>query len=193
MFVCLFFLCSSIWCCCFLYPFFFVHEYLYYTYSDCGAVTLVYTGHHYTTNPGDTIASVYQAGMDMECSNFIIQNAAAALESGQLALEDMQASLYRAALVQFRLGLFDPPTDVPWNNLTSLDVTTAANEKLSLEAAQQSIVLLKNDDSFLPLDASTVGSIALIGPLGDDETVMKGNYYGIPPFILRYFIFCISI
>ena len=56
--------------------------------------------------------------MDMECytgsSGFIRSSAVAAVQSGQLRLSDMQQSLYRAALVQFRLGMYDPPNQVPW-------------------------------------------------------------------------------
>ena len=52
--------------------------------------------------------------MDMECGNFIIGSALAAVQSGELDVADMQASLYRAALVQFRLGMYDPPQQVPW-------------------------------------------------------------------------------
>ena len=77
-------------------------------------VSNVLSDHHYANDNGETITAVYKAGMDSNCGSFISANALGAVQSGELAVEDMQASLYRLALVQFRLGLFDEPTDIPW-------------------------------------------------------------------------------
>ena len=122
-----------------------------YITSDCKGVQDVYYPHNYTTDPSETVATVYRAGMDMECGSFIIENALTAIESNKLAVSDMQASLYRAALVQFRLGLFDDPTLLPWYNISKNEVCNEAHLQLALEATQQSIVLLQNNAKVLPL------------------------------------------
>lgn len=72
------------------------------------------------------------------------------------------------------------------------DVLTNEHKQLALEAARQSIVLLKNENNLLPLEidsmhAHTTGpdvfQIGVIGPLAADTQAMKGNYFGQAPFI----------
>ena len=85
-----------------------------YIASDCGAVGDVASQHHYTSNSSQTDVVVYQAGMDIECGNVISSTALKAIESGELTKSSMQQALYRAAIVQFRLGMYDPPDNIPW-------------------------------------------------------------------------------
>jgi beta-glucosidase len=59
-------------------------------------------------------------------------------------------------------------------------VDSAPHRELALEAARQSLVLLKNDSGLLPLDKSQVKSIAVIGPNADETLVLTGNYMGTP-------------
>ena len=83
-----------------------------------------------------------------------------------------------------RLGLFDAKTQLPWANYSESQVLTPYNKNVSLDAARQSIVLLKNSGSgngiVLPLDQqSFVGkAVAVIGPNGMSTRVMEGNYNG---------------
>ena len=65
-------------------------------------------------------------------------------------------------------------------------VNTPEHQRLALEAAQQSIVLLKNDEKLLPYDDSQLQSMAVVGPNADATRVMLGNYHGHPPYIVRY-------
>src|SRR5437667_20425 len=75
--------------------------------------------------------------------------------------------------------MFDPPESVPWSKLTLADNDTPAHRQLALEAARQSIVLLKNEGNLLPL-RSSVKSIAVVGPNADSLPVLLGNYNGTP-------------
>ena len=95
----------------------------------------------------------------------------------------VQASIYRATLVQMRLGMFDDST--PWDNLGPDDVCTTAALNLALSASRQGVVLLKNNQNTLPLDNSTVSSIANIGPNANNDVVIEGNYHGTPPFLIN--------
>ena len=146
-----------------------------------GAVGCVQYNHHYTNDTGSTIQAVFEAGMDSDCGSFTQDNMLTAIESGSADLEDIQAAIYRSTLVQMRLGLFDPQPVQPWFNLGVNDVNTAYAQQLSYEASQQGIVLLKNLNGILPIAKSV--KVALIGPNADNEDVMKGNYYGSPPFV----------
>ena len=69
--------------------------------------------------------------------------------------------------VRFRLGEFDPPEMVPYKKLGKQEIDSPAHRQLALRAARESIVLLRNRDNFLPLDATAVKTIAVIGPFAD--------------------------
>ena len=94
-------------------------------------------------------------------------------------MQDIDRAVRRLFEARFRLGMFDPPANVPWSKLTLADVDIPANRQLALRAAQESIVLLKNDRNTLPLKSS-VKSIAVIGPTADSLDVLLGNYNGTP-------------
>jgi beta-glucosidase-like glycosyl hydrolase len=155
-----------------------------YITSDCGAVNDVQNSHHYTSTTGATVNATFAAGMDLDCGSFTQQHTAAAISSGAVKLATVQASLYRATLVQMRLGLFDAPANVPWSNLGPRDVCTPAALAIAYEAAQQGMVLLKNMKNTLPLSTTTYKSVALIGPNANNAGVMEGNYHGNAPFVL---------
>lgn len=85
-----------------------------YITSDCGAVADVYDQHHYTNTPDDTVNAVFSAGMDLNCGSFTSKYSVSAIQNGTMSENTLRASLYRAALVQFRLGLYDPQEWLPW-------------------------------------------------------------------------------
>jgi beta-glucosidase len=64
--------------------------------------------------------------------------------------------------------LFDSPEKVPYTKIPFEVVDSPAHRALALEAARESIVLLKNDSQFLPLDKTALKKIAVIGPLAGD-------------------------
>jgi len=80
-----------------------------------------------------------------------------------------------------RLGHFDgDPRSNTYGGLGAADICTPEHRSLALEAAQDGIVLLKNEDGLLPLDRSAVGSAAAIGPNADDGRALIANYFGPP-------------
>lgn len=81
--------------------------------------------------------------------------------------------------VRMRLGMFDGnPTSLPYGLLGPDDVCTDDNQHLALEAAKQSIVLLKNDNKKLPWKRSSGLKVAVIGPHANASREMLGNYEG---------------
>ncbi len=79
-----------------------------YITSDCGAVADIWNRHNYTATPEETCGVALRAGTDLDCSTFYKDHAPAALASGDLRKEDVDAALRHLFRVQFRLGLFDP-------------------------------------------------------------------------------------
>jgi beta-glucosidase-like glycosyl hydrolase len=73
-----------------------------------------------------------------------------------------------------------------YRQLNKTDVDTTESRQLTLEAAQESIVLLKNTNKALPLDINQLKNkrIALIGPTANATGLMQGNYHGIAPYLI---------
>lgn len=106
----------------------------------------------------------------------------AAVKSGAITEADLDRALTNLFRVRFRLGEFDPIAVQPYRNLSVSSINTPAHQQLAYEAAQQGIVLLKNDGT-LPLSQS-VNTVAMIGPNANNTWVMQGNYYGDAPYII---------
>ena len=81
--------------------------------------------------------------------------------------------------MRFQLGMFDPPEMVKYARIPFSENDTPAHHALSLKAARESIVLLKNENNTLPLKKD-IKTIAVIGPNADDKEVLLGNYNGQP-------------
>ncbi|ETP11715.1 hypothetical protein F441_12812 [Phytophthora nicotianae CJ01A1] len=156
-----------------------------YIVSDCEAVADVIYRHHYTQSPEQTCATTLDAGMDLNCGEFLSQHLPLALEKGIVTTKMVHDALKNQFRVLMRLGMFEK--EQPFANITKDSVDTAAHRQLALEAARQSVVLLKNDDSTLPLAANAFtkdGSLALIGPHFNASAALLGNYFGIPSHIV---------
>lgn len=152
-----------------------------YITSDCDAVATVYEYQHYVKSPEDAVADVLKAGTDINCGTFMLLNTKSAVEQGKVQESDIDRALVNLFSVQFRLGLFDGnPSKGKFGNLGPEDVCTKKHRKLALEAAKQGIVLLKNNNKFLPLNKKTLTSLAVIGPTANITSNLGGTYTGIP-------------
>jgi beta-D-xylosidase 4 len=159
-----------------------------YIASDCAAVADVIYEHHYTQSPERTCATTLSAGMDLNCGEFLRQHLDSALAQGVVSKEMVYTALGNMFRVKMRLGMFEKGGQ-PFNTITPDSIDTPAHKQLALEAAQQGIVLLKNEDKTLPLDASAFASangpsIALVGPHFNASDTFLGNYNGTPSHIV---------
>ena len=154
--------------------------------SDCDAVETIYTQHHYTQTIEDTVALALHAGTDLDCGGFYTNNGQAALDNKTIVEADIDQALERTTNILVRLGYFDPPEQQPYRQISPQEVDTIASRQLALDAAQQSIVLLKNANNALPLNLNQLQNkrIALIGPTVNVTDTMQGNYYGRPPYLI---------
>ena len=149
-----------------------------YVVSDCDAVHDIFSGHHYTDSLEAAAAAAVKAGCDICCGgsyNALLK----AVQMGLITEPEIDNALYWTLKTRFRLGLFDPPEDVPWSNLDLAQNDTPDHEALALKAAEESIVLLKNND-LLPLDRHNIRRIAVIGENADSVPMLRGNYDGTP-------------
>ena len=117
--------------------------------------------------------------MDINCGTFLLRNTQSAIEQGKVQEADIDKALLNIFLVQLRLGLYDgEPGKRKFGKLGPQDVCTSKHKTLALEAARQGIVLLKNDKKFLPLDNNVVTSLAVIGPMANNASLLGGGYTG---------------
>ncbi|HTJ86654.1 MAG TPA: glycoside hydrolase family 3 C-terminal domain-containing protein [Terriglobales bacterium] len=155
-----------------------------YVVSDCGAASDISEGHHYTQTMEQGVAAAVKAGMDIVCGipmpDVKVENAAIlqAVKDGLLSTEDVDRSLRRLFTARFKLGMFDPPSMVPYHPAPS-ENDSAPHRELALTAARESLVLLKNSEGVLPLQ-SKYKTIAVIGPNADSVDPLLGNYNGTP-------------
>jgi xylan 1,4-beta-xylosidase len=150
-----------------------------YIVSDCDSVGVFYRDQHYTRTVEDAAAAALKAGLDLDCGPFLAQYTEAAVAQGKVSDADVDAALTNTVLVQMRLGMFDAQHQ-PFARLGPSDVCTPAHQALALDAARQSVVLLKNRHgkhrAALPL--SPAAKLAVVGPHAEATVAMVGNYAG---------------
>jgi beta-glucosidase len=155
-----------------------------YVVSDCAAVADINTGHHYAPDMAHAAADAVKAGTDLECGFGTGQAFPAlvdAVHQGLLSEADLDIALHRLFRARFRLGMFDPPSSFAYGRIPFSEVNSPAHRALSLQAARESMVLLKNANDILPLDPKLIHSIAVIGPEAELLQSLQGNYNGPPP------------
>lgn len=156
-----------------------------YVVSDCGAINDIHAHHGMVGSGAEAAALAVKNGCDLECcGDYDIPcnygDLTAAYDQGLLSEADIDTAVKRLFTARFCLGMFDPPEVVPYAQIPYSVVDSTEHRALALEIAQQSLVLLKNEDDFLPLDVNEIGSVAVIGPNAAETLVMSGNYFGTP-------------
>jgi len=126
----------------------------------------------------EAAALAVKAGCDLNCGE-AFGALLAAVAQGLVTEETIDQAVQRLFMARFRLGLFDPPEMVPYTQIPFAVNDSPEHRALALQAARESIVLLKNQDRCLPL-RQDLQSIAVIGPNADEATVLLGNYHGTP-------------
>lgn len=133
---------------------------------DSGAVRNLVGEYHKYPTLQLAAAKTILAGSDLDDGSYAIA-LPKALDEGLLTEKDIDQSLRRVLTIRFRLGEFDPPDMVPYNKLGPDVIDSPAHRQLALKTAQESIVLLANENHLLPLDKNKIKTLAVIGPFAD--------------------------
>jgi beta-glucosidase len=147
-----------------------------YIVSDCGAISDIYRFHKYKPDAAAASAVAVKAGTDLTCGTEY-RSLVDAVKHGLITEAEINRSLERLFTARFQLGMFDPPARVPFSKIPISVNDSNEHRKAALDAARESIVLLKNENQTLPLQAS-VKKLAVIGPSADDPEALLGNYNG---------------
>ena len=152
--------------------------------SDAGAPTNLVTSEHYYATKAEAAAAAIKAGLDSftdDGVNGSITTTAVkdALAQGLLTMADVDDAVRHLLSLRFRLGEFDPPGRDPYSGITPDVIGSAEHRALARRAADEQVVLLRNEKNVLPLD-DRAKKIAVVGPLAD--TLYEDWYSGTMPY-----------
>lgn len=149
--------------------------------SDGGAVTLLVNPRHLFPNQEAAVVACIHAGINQFLDKYADETKAA-LNDGSLKEADLDTVLRGKFRIAILLGLLDPPALVPYTKIKDAPEpwSTEKDRAISRQMAQESVVLLKNEKNFLPMDRKSMHSIAVIGPLAN--SVHWDWYGGTPPY-----------
>ncbi len=151
-----------------------------YVTSDCGAIDDFFhaDAHKYSPDAEHAAAAGVLAGTDTNCGN-TYKALVKAVKDGLLPESALDTAVKRLFTARFRLGMFDPESKVAYARIPYSEDDSAAHRALSLKAARESMVLLKNENDFLPLKPG-VKTIAVVGPNAAALAALEGNYNAVP-------------
>lgn len=149
-----------------------------YVVSDSEAVEFISNKHKVADTYEDGIAQAVNAGLNIRThftppADFILP-LRKAVDNGKISQETLDKRVAEILRIKFRLGLFDNPYRGNGRQAEQI-VHSKEHQAVSLEAARQSLVLLKNETNLLPLSKS-IRSIAVIGPNANEQTQLICRY-----------------
>eukprot|EP00440_Ansanella_granifera_P058946 gb/GFBE01063890.1/.p1 GENE.gb/GFBE01063890.1/~~gb/GFBE01063890.1/.p1 ORF type:complete len:787 (+),score=165.40 gb/GFBE01063890.1/:1-2361(+) len=147
-----------------------------YITSDCDADEDVFSSHHYTATPEETVRDVLRAGTDVDCTSFVGSHAKSALDKGLITEADIDERLRKLFKVRMRLSHFDPVG--PLDKIPRSDICSEHATALARDGVVQGSTLLKNVAGALPLDAAKLRTVAVLGPNTNISQKMAGYYGG---------------
>jgi beta-glucosidase len=156
--------------------------------TDGGGLRNLVIEHHAFVTTNEAAAACIKAGISQFLDNYR-DSVGQALTNHLLAEADLDQAIARTLRISIRLGLLDPPTNVPYANIgrdTEPEPWNSEKHKATARlVTQKSIVLLKNSRQLLPLDRAKLRSIAVVGPRANE--VLLDWYSGAPPYMVTPF------
>jgi beta-glucosidase len=146
--------------------------------SDCGSVSDLHRTYRTAADGAEANALTLKAGMNLRCGGESA-NLLEAVQRGLVTEAEVDEGLAPLIRTMLRLGFFDPKDRVPFNRIEPTRNSTPEHGALALQAARESMVLLKND-GLLPLDTERMRRVAVIGPNATSVPALVGNYNGTP-------------
>ena len=144
-----------------------------YVISDGGGLQMLVTTHQVAANNADAARLALAAGVDYDLSDGSVYGTLIdQVREGKIPESEVDRAVARVLTAKFRLGLFENPYVDP--DYAERITNSPEHQKLALKAAQETMVLLKNDGNLLPLDLKKLKTIAVIGPNAAD--VHLGGY-----------------
>lgn len=145
--------------------------------SDCWAIKDFHEGHGVTQSAVDSAAMAMNNGCDLNCGE-MFENLFAAVKAGKVDEKRLDEALVNLFSARMKLGVMEKNDDNPFDKIPYSVVDSKPMKELNLKASEKCVVLLKNEDNLLPLDASKIKTIGVIGPNANNRRALVGNYEG---------------
>ena len=147
--------------------------------TDCWALQDIWRRHKVLPNSVEVAAAAIKAGVNVDCSNMLQDDVLKAIEQKLLTEKDVDIALISSLRTQFKLGFFDVASKNPFAKFGADSVNNQYHINIAREMAQQSMVLLKNDQRILPLNKIKYGAIMVVGSNAASLDALLGNYHGV--------------
>lgn len=149
--------------------------------TDCWALVDLFNqpdegGHGRVKTAAEAAALAIKTGISLNCG-VTYNSLGDAVKEGLITEEEIDGQLAILLKTRFKLGLFDPKGSNPYDDISFDVVNSKSHRALSKEAAQKSIVLLKNN-GILPLK-NNLSKYFVTGPNAASIEILLGNYYGV--------------
>jgi beta-glucosidase len=149
-----------------------------YVVSDSAAVEYLYNKHGVASDMKDAVRQSIEAGLNVK-TNFtppedFVLPLRELIKEGKVSMKTLDDRVRDVLRVKFLLGIFDHPYIEDPTRAQKI-VNSREHQEVALRAARESIVLLKNDRNVLPLSRN-IGSIAVIGPNANDDSLVRYRY-----------------
>ena len=144
-----------------------------YVFTDYGSLGHLYSFHKVARNAEEAAPMALRAGVDLEAARpDVYKRLVELVHNGTIEEAQIDEAVRRILRVKFKAGLFEKPYADP-KKIKKI-VHRPEHVRLAREVAEESVILLKNENQVLPLDVKTLKSIAIIGPNADQ--VQYGDY-----------------
>jgi beta-glucosidase len=150
-----------------------------YVTSDCWAIDDFYKNHKTHPDAESASADAVFHGTDIDCGTDAYKALVQAVKDNKITESQIDVSVRRLYMIRFRLGMFDPVSMVKYAQTPESVLENDEHKAHALKMAQQSIVLLRNENHTLPLNKK-LKKIVVLGPNADNPIAILGNYNGTP-------------
>lgn len=150
-----------------------------YVTSDCWAIDDFFKNHKTHPDAETASADAVAHGTDLDCGTDAYKALVMAVKDEKIPESQIDVSVKRLYMIRFRLGMFDPVSMVKYAQTPSSVLESNEHKAHALKMARQSMVLLKNEASTLPL-SKNLKKIVVLGPNADNAIAILGNYNGTP-------------
>ncbi|MCQ2155714.1 MAG: glycoside hydrolase family 3 C-terminal domain-containing protein [Bacteroidales bacterium] len=149
-----------------------------YVVSDSDAVEFLHNKHHTSSSMKESVRQSVEAGLNVRCTfrspDSYVLPLRELVREGSLSMSTIDERVRDILRVKFTVGLFDTPYQQEYD-AADAEINGAENNKVSLRASQECLVLLKNN-GLLPLDPSALKRVAVVGPNADDDGYAHVHY-----------------
>lgn len=140
--------------------------------SDLYSINGMWHTHHVANTLDEAGIMALKAGVDADLGALAYENLEEGLNNGSISIDDIDRACRRILRMKFEMGLFENPYVDP--KKSKKGVRTEEHKQTALDVARQSVTLLKNENSTLPLPKTV--KVAVVGPNADNIYNQLGDY-----------------